>query len=235
MKTILFDLDGTLLPMEQDSFVKAYFGGLATKLAPLGYEPNKLIQGIWTGTKAMIRNDGQNTNEDVFWKTFSSLYDHDVRKDEPVFDQFYRNEFQFVAMVCGKNPESANLVRFLKEQGCRLILATNPIFPAVGTRSRIKWAGLQEEDFELVTTYENSCYCKPNLQYYRSILQTIGEKPENCIMIGNDVSEDMIAQELGMQVFLLTDCLINKDGLDIQQFPNGSFSDLMEFLKDHIR
>ena len=41
--TILFDLDGTLLPMDQDEFVKAYFSKLAKKLAPLGYEPQKLI------------------------------------------------------------------------------------------------------------------------------------------------------------------------------------------------
>ena len=71
MKTVLFDLDGTLLPMDQDEFIKAYFGGLATKLVPFGYEPNKLIQGIWAGTKAMVTNDGAMTNEARFWQTFA--------------------------------------------------------------------------------------------------------------------------------------------------------------------
>ena len=50
-------------------------------------------------------------------------------------------------------------------------------------------------------------------------------------MVGNDVGEDMIAATLGMKVFLLTDCLINKAGADIHQFPNGSFPELMEFIR----
>lgn len=234
MKTVLFDLDGTLLPMDQDEFIKAYFGGLATKLAPLGYEPNKLINGIWAGTKAMVMNDGTMTNEEVFWKTFSALYEEDVRKDEPVFDHFYRNEFQFVAMVCGHAPQAAQVIAALKEKGCRVILATNPIFPAVATQSRMKWAGLNAEDFELVTTYENSRHSKPNPAYYRDILEAIGEVPENCIMVGNDVTEDMIARELGMEVFLLTDCIINKENKDIAQYPHGSFPELMAFLEERV-
>lgn len=66
--------------------------------------------------------------------------------------------------------------------------------------SRIRWAGLEWEDFELVTTYENSRYCKPNPVYYRQTLEILGESSENCIMVGNDVQEDMMARELGMQV-----------------------------------
>lgn len=44
--TVLFDLDGTLLPMDQDVFIKDYFGRLARKLAPYGYEPKKLIEAV---------------------------------------------------------------------------------------------------------------------------------------------------------------------------------------------
>ena len=34
-------------------------------------------------------------------------------------------------------------------------------------------------------------------------------------MVGNDVGEDMVAEKLGMQVFLLTDCLINIKNVDV--------------------
>ena len=54
MKAILFDLDGTLLPMQQDEFTTAYFDRLSKKLAPCGYEPKRLIEGVWQGTK--VRN-----------------------------------------------------------------------------------------------------------------------------------------------------------------------------------
>ena len=57
-KAILFDLDGTLLPMDNNVFVKGYFKELAKKLSPIGLEPDKLIETVWAGTKAMVKNDG---------------------------------------------------------------------------------------------------------------------------------------------------------------------------------
>ena len=73
--------------------------------------------------------------------------------------------------------------------------------------------------------------CKPNIDYYRDILKRIGAKPGECIMVGNDVTEDMVAETIGMKVFLLTDCLINKEEKDISVYPRGSFSQLLEFVK----
>ena len=49
-------------------------------------------------------------------------------------------------------------------------------------------------------------------------------------MVGNDVAEDMVARELGMKTFLLTDCLINRGNEDISVYPNGSFDELIEFI-----
>lgn len=227
---VLFDLDGTLLPMDQDVFVKQYFGLLAQKLAPHGYEPKRLIDAIWAGTAAMVKNPGGMTNEEAFWKRFAQDFGAQARQDEPLFEEFYHQEFQQVRAVCGFAPEAARVVRKAKEKGLRVALATNPIFPAVATRSRIRWAGLQPEDFELYTTYENSTHSKPNPDYYLDICTRLDVKPEQCLMVGNDIGEDMIARKLGMQVFLLTDCLLNRKNEDIAQYPNGSFAQLMDFL-----
>ena len=101
------------------------------------------------------------------------------------------------------------------------MLATNPISPALATDWRIRWAGLKPEDFELYTTFENSHYCKPNLKYYEEILQKLNVRPEECLMVGNDVEEDMITRQMGMQVFLLTDCLISRHGADINEYPSA--------------
>ena len=228
--TVLFDLDGTLLPMDQDIFVKAYFSRLAKKLAPLGYESQALIKNIWLGTAAMVKNDGCEINEKVFWNCFSEFYGKDVLKDIPVFDEFYRNEFQEARDYCGFNPLAAETVTYIKSLGFNVALATNPIFPAVATESRIRWAGLKPEDFALYTTYENSSYCKPNPKYYLEIVEKLEIAPEECLMVGNDVTEDMIAETLGMKVFLLTDCMINKEGKDISVYPNGGFKELKEFV-----
>lgn len=229
--TVLFDLDGTLLPMDQDVFVNAYFGLLAKKLAPYGYDGEKLIAAIWQGTAAMVKNDGSVTNEEAFWASFATVFGEDVRKDEPVFEQYYRNEFAQVQKSCGFTPKAAEVIAYLKERGFRLALATNPIFPAVATESRIRWAGLNREDFALVTTYENSRHCKPNPAYYRDVLEALGCTPEECVMIGNDATEDLAAAKIGIPVFLVTDCLINKKETDLSAIPHGGFDDLFAYLK----
>lgn len=231
IRYILFDLDGTLLPMDQDAFVKAYFGSLAARLAPHGYEPKKLIGAIWSGTAAMVKNDGSQTNEAAFWNCFAEIFGENARKDEPLFDSFYRTDFQKVQSACGYEPKAAQVVRKLCEMGYTLALATNPIFPAVATESRMKWAGLNREDFVLYTTYENSSYCKPNPEYYREILGKLGAVPEDCLMIGNDATEDLAAEKLGMKVFVLTDCLINKEDKDLSGYPQGDFDALMEYVQ----
>lgn len=231
IKNILFDLDGTLLPMDQEKFTHSYFKRLAAKIAPLGYEPEKLVKGIWQATYAVIKNNGSLTNEEMFWQQFAVIFGERVLEDKPVFDEYYRVEFQNVKDDCGFNSAAAETVKKLKSAGYRIVLATNPIFPAVATESRIRWAGLEPEDFELYTTYENSHYCKPNPLYYREILDKLDLNADESLMVGNDVEEDMVAKELGMSVFLLKDCLINKNEKDISAFPQGGFAELCEYIK----
>ena len=229
--TVLFDLDGTLLPMDQDVFVKDYFTRIAGKVAPHGYDPKQLIDMIWRGTAAMVQNDGSKTNEEAFWNYAVSVYGDQILRDKYLFDEFYEREFDKIKAVCGYHPAAAEIVHSLKDQGFRVVLATNPIFPARATQWRIQWAGLQPEDFALYTTYENSVYCKPNPAYYRDILKRLNVQPEECLMVGNDVGEDLIAEQLGMQVFLLTDCVINKANADLSSYPHGNFDDLKDFLR----
>ena len=228
--TVLFDLDGTLLPMDQEVFVKDYFGRIAAKVAPAGYDPKELIDTIWRGTAAMVKNDGSKTNEEAFWDYAVSVYGEKILQDKYLFDEFYEMEFDKIKAVCGYDPAAAQIVHSLKQRGFRIALATNPIFPARATQWRIQWAGLRAEDFELYTTYENSTHSKPNPDYYRDVLARLNVKPEECLMVGNDVGEDMIARKLGMQVFLLTDCMINKADADISVYPHGGFEELKAFL-----
>ena len=115
--------------------------------------------------------------------------------------------------------------------GLRTVLATNPLFPSIATEHRIRWAGFELDDFEFYTTYENSRSCKPNPKYYLEVLERAGARPEESLMVGNDVQEDMIAEKLGMKVFLLPKLLINRDGADISAYPHGDFDDLIEYIE----
>ena len=219
--------------MDQEVFTKDYFKRLAAKLLPHGYQADQLVDGIWAGTAAMVKNDGTCTNEEAFWRRFVQIFGEKALADKPIFDEYYRVEFQQVAEVCGCSAEAKATIEELKKRGYRIALATNPIFPAIATESRIRWAGLEPEEFELYTTYENTCYCKPNPDYYRDILQRLDCQAEECLMIGNDVEEDMIAESIGMKVFLLTDCMINKKERDISVFPHGGFKDLLQYLDNN--
>ncbi|MBE6730466.1 MAG: HAD family hydrolase [Ruminococcaceae bacterium] len=230
--TVLFDLDGTLLPMDQDAFVKDYFGRLSKRLIPHGYEPKALINAIWLGTAAMVKNDGKCLNEEAFWNKFCEIFGENAIKDMPHFDAFYREEFNLVKASCGYTEKANETVQKIKAMGFKVALATNPIFPSIATEWRMKWAGLDKNDFKLYTTYENSCHCKPNVEYYKDVIKALGVKAEECLMVGNDVTEDMIAETLGMKVFLLTHSLINKENKDISVYPNGNFDDLIKFIEN---
>ena len=231
IKAVLFDLDGTLLPMDQDEFVNGYFGFLCQKMEPYGYEAKKLTKSIWGGTAAMVSNDGSCTNEKAFWRYFLGVYGEEARRHIPLFEEFYAVDFQRAKEFCGYTPKAAETVRLVKRLGARAVLATNPLFPETATRSRIGWAGLSPEDFELYTTFENSRTCTPNPDYYREVLQKLGLPAGDCLMVGNDAHEDMVAETTGMKVFLLTDCLINKSGEDISRWPHGGFDELENYLR----
>ena len=229
--TILFDLDGTLLPMDQDVFIGAYFGGLAKKLVPHGYDKEKLIGAIWSGTRAMVKNTGEKVNEEAFWEEFCRIFGEKAKDDINLFEEFYANDFCKVKDACGYDPKAADIIKTIKSLGFRVALATNHLFPSTATEQRISWTGLHHADFELFTTYENSHYCKPNPDYYKEVMKKLGVCAEECLMVGNDVEEDMIAEMLGLKVFLLTDCLINKESKDISAYPQGSFDELLAYVK----
>ena len=113
--TVLFDLDGTLLPMDLDVFVKAYMQRVVTLMAPLGYAPKKLLDAIWRGIGAMVKNDGSKTNGEVFWQVMAACQGERVLADKPVLDRFYEEAFGQLQAVCGFQPAAAD----------------EPVFPAV--------------------------------------------------------------------------------------------------------
>lgn len=232
IKTVLFDLDGTLLPMQQDEFTTAYFDGLSKKLAPYGYEPKRLVGGVWQGTKAMVKNNGSQTNEQVFWKEFAALFGDKVYSDADKFNEFYATDFDKLKRSCGYNEQANQVVKMLKDRGYTLVLASNPVFPMEAQKKRMAWAGVNPDDFALITSYENSHYCKPNPLYYKEIADKLGVKASDCLMVGNDTTEDAAATLIGADFFLLTDCLLNNERKDISKFTRGSFAQLLNYIEN---
>lgn len=229
---ILFDMDGTLLPMDIDEFTEGYFKLLLKKFVPMGYDKDLLVKAVWAGTHEMYNNNGVRPNVDRFWDEFSYVMGKDMLEEKPIFDCFYENEFDGVKDFCGYNPEVRELVEKVRAAGFRTAVATNPIFPLVAMRKRLEWAGLDPDGFELITAYENSRYCKPNPAYFADTAARLGVDPEWCLMVGNDATEDLACDKIGMDVFILTDHLLNRDNVDISEFPHGNLKDLEKYIFD---
>lgn len=228
--TILFDMDGTLVPFVNDDFIKLYFKGLTKKLAPLGYEPKKTIDDIWAGTAMMIKNDGFRLNSEVFWETFRAR-NHEKPDAKPFCDDFYENEFDEAKAALREARDLRPMINRLKNAGFELILSSNPVFPLSAMKTRLKWVNLDESDFLLVTNYDNSTFCKPNPKYFAEILEKTGKKPDECVVVGNSVKEDILpAKLLGLESFWVTDYPENPDNTDVSSFDKGSVASAEEFL-----
>jgi FMN phosphatase YigB (HAD superfamily) len=225
MKTILFDLDGTLLSMDMEAFEKIYFKEVM-KIFP---ERPAIITELMDSTKVMIMNTEERTNESVFIEDFHRRTGMIPESFMPVFEAMYASGFDNLQQALVKENPLTKTVRTLKAKGYRIVLATNPLFPRIALDKRIRWAGFEPSDFDYMTTFEESFYLKPHLAYYQSILDQIGETAEHCLMVGNDVHEDLIAGKLGIETYLITDHMLNRHNLPIVCDHSGSYDDFITF------
>ena len=115
------------------------------------------------------------------------------------------------------------------ERGLKVVVATNAVFPMIALQQRLDLAGVGHFDYELITSYEVMHFCKPHPEYYQEIAATIGVKPEECLMVGNDIGEDLPAGTIGMKTFLVENMLIDK-GQDLTPDWRGCLPDLYEFI-----
>ncbi len=228
-KAVFFDLDGTLLSLDMEQFTKMYFSLVEQcGFYSLFGKNGKMVFG--SGIHAILNNDGAMLNRDIFLKVVSEASGTDPAAILEHMDAFYVNEFPKIHGCARSDARAVETVRILKEKGYRLILSTNPIFPSSATNVRIEWAGLSPDDFEYVSYYDNSHYCKPNLEYFKEILDRTGLSAADCYVVGNDVREDMGAVALGFEGFLVLDNVIGDLG-KVPPCVQGNYSDLLSFAK----
>lgn len=229
MNTILFDLDGTLLPMDVNAFTESYFIELSYTFKDL-IKGEELGKNIWASTKAMVENVEDRVNEEVFMEDFSKRINGDIEEYQKRFDEFYDTRFLNVKSSVYENEYIKKSVALLKEKGYNLVIATNPLFPRKAILHRIHWAGLKPEDFSYISSYEKNHYCKPQIKFYEEILKDIGKTAEECMMVGNDVQEDLIAGKLGVKTYLIKDHMLHRTEEDVKTDYEGSYEEFYQYV-----
>jgi FMN phosphatase YigB (HAD superfamily) len=200
--TLLLDLDGTLLDVEMRSFLEAFFPLAAARFGAPG-ETLRISQAMAEAARAMMEaRDGARTVDLVFLEAFAAAVGRTPEAVRSTFADFYREEFERMHRLVRPIPGARAFVTGALERGYELVLATNPVFFLDPIRARLRWAGLADIPFALVTGAELMHWTKPHLGYFRQILAMTGRRPEQCLMIGDDPRMDMAAKKAGIATWL---------------------------------
>ena len=239
-KAVFFDLDGTLVPCDTNDFLKGYFKLLVRHVYDqrLGIDVTKIPEDIMKAVFVVMGNDGTKTNMDLFWEAYFKIapMDDDVKRAfMRACDKFYKTRFEEAkSLLSDKDMAIDEVMDYLDGTMLVKVLATSPIFPRSATEKRIEWIGYRYTDFDHVTTFENCVYCKPDVRYYKALLDMFALKGEDVLMVGNDVKDDVFpALELGMDTFLIDRFVLNDDGS--YTGPRGDFKGLLNYLKAHVQ
>ena len=230
---ILFDLDGTLIFHEHNVFISEYFKSISSYVASRGLDPKRFVEATMYGTGFVLNNDGSRFHKELFWEKFFEVYGEKEKFDEivKISDDYYLTNFKEMKAFSNCNENAKAAIELARKNGRKVVLATNPVFPLTALLERLSWSGLSKDDFDLITSYENSTFSKPNPNYYFEICRKIGVNPKNAIMIGNDERDDMKAAfEAGLMCYLVTDCrIMAKDYFWTGQ--RGTFEQSLRILK----
>src|SRR5574341_504719 len=206
IKALLFDLDGTLIQNSMETFLPPYFSALTRKLAGV-VPPSKFMAQLQASTRVMMANDDPTrTNAEVFAADFFPKIGLPREQLMPLLDDFYAQEFRDLRVFVKPMEEAREIVARAFELRYPVVIATAPVFPRTAIQQRLEWGNLGDFGYALITDYETMHASKPNPQYYREIAARVECAPDEWVMIGNDVEQDILpARRAGMKTFWITD------------------------------
>ncbi|MDR0426048.1 MAG: HAD family hydrolase [Clostridiales bacterium] len=216
-KAMIFDLDGTLLPMDHMRFGTMYFESVRALFDgdPRVDGGRLFMDGLKAGIIAMKKNDGSQTNRAAYHRAFVEKTGYDGAYVEDKMERYYLSAFKALKISTHPDPNIAAAVRLLKEAGIKLALATDPLFPLSAVVERIGWADLKPSDFLHIPTYDKHRFSKPAPGFFGEVLSYIDAAPADTLMVGNSVYNDMPSARAGIDCYMLDDCLLNEKNEDI--------------------
>jgi FMN phosphatase YigB (HAD superfamily) len=236
LKAVLFDLDNTLIFYDEAKFAELFFPLISARFTDV-LSADKFGERLLLATMVAQRNDGSMINRELFLKEFCTGLQMTGDEVWIRFAGFYGSDFDRMREMMTSAQSSLETFRFIRDRNLKTVIATNPILPLNAQMKRLSWAGLGGIDLTLITHIENMRYCKPHLGYYKQICQLIGERPKDCLMVGDDPANDMVAAKIGMKTYRTVDSLSHVDkplvlskqviGSDTQGIPPADFEGLL--------
>jgi FMN phosphatase YigB (HAD superfamily) len=230
IRAVLFDLDGTLLQVEMESFIPAYIAQVGRHFAPqVAAEPFQRV--FRSAIRALLTAEtGDCSNQD----RFLDILEHDLQlpaeRVAAGLEAFYQDGLADLAGLIRPLPLARNILARCFKRDLKVVIATNPVFPRPVVDARLRWGGIADFPFELVTTLENCRFCKPQPGFFEDLLRTLGLTPEACLMVGNDTGHDLASRQIGIPTFLVDTWLVDRCGGEFITDFRGGHLDLFRFL-----
>ncbi|HKY55038.1 MAG TPA: HAD family hydrolase [Anaerolineales bacterium] len=202
--TLLFDLDDTLLDTNLEAFVPAYFQALANHMASR-VSSDVMVRALVQGLSLMNESrDPTRTLQEIFDADFYNQLDVPKAELVDVLEEFYDTVFPALKDHTKPRPAAAPLIEWALYCGFRVAIATDPFFPRKATYHRLRWAGLDPEQLELISTFEHFHFSKTHPAYYAEVLGRLGWPDGSVLVVGNDMQRDLLpAHRLGLKTFLV--------------------------------
>jgi FMN phosphatase YigB (HAD superfamily) len=210
LKAVLFDIDNTLILYDEARFLQSYFPLLAVRFKDI-IPTDRFADKLMRATLIMHQNDGSVTNRERFLDAFCQGVDWSRDDIWSRFENFYLEDWDKLKDAVKVPDHARDVFEIIGRRGLKIVIATNPIFPLIAQMKKLEWAGLGDIGATLVTNIDNMSFCKPQLGFFQQICGIIGEKPQDCLMVGDDPANDMVAAKIGMKTYQTVDSLDHQD------------------------
>jgi FMN phosphatase YigB (HAD superfamily) len=202
IQAILFDIEGTLINVDTADFMRNFLGILAPRFAHIISADKFSKQLLKSIDAAQNEPKPGQTNMQTFYDDFSKATGQSFQTMRPIFEEFYTSDFPALRCLVKVNPDGVKVVEYAIQQGFLTAVSSNPVMPLLAMQEQVRWAGLTPEHFKVIPALDNFHYCKPHLGFFKEVAESLGVKPESCLLVSKH-SEDIICQELGMKMFFV--------------------------------
>ncbi|MFX1286728.1 MAG: HAD family hydrolase [Promethearchaeota archaeon] len=201
--TLLFDLDNTLLLFDDQEFMQIYVKFIHQHFEKEEPDLFKFMELFLASTNKMTEKEPlELDNLTKFAVDFESRIGVSHSEIVNRFRYFYETDFEQVCRIMKAHPIAKSLLT-LASKYFLLVAATNPLFPAIANEKRMSIGGLDIVNWFEITSADDYHFAKPHLEFYEELLNRIGKKPSECMIIGDDPINDMVAGKLGIKTFLV--------------------------------